>query len=83
MSWIFRLLRKALRTPAPSVTQDAALRIAAEEAIRRGDIPPRDPIAREGVKAWSVWLDSAFRPSRIVEIDNQTGEVRRYIAPPR
>lgn len=82
MSLLTPLFRRVLGMPAPSITRDAALRIASEEAARRGDSPPLHPIVHEGLRVWIAWLDSSLRPSRVVEIDNQTGEIKRYIAPP-
>jgi hypothetical protein len=83
MRWVIRFFRWVGGMPEPAVGREAALRIAREEAVRRGDIPPRTAAVHEGVRTWRVWLDSGLRPSRVVEIDNQTGQVRRYLSPPR
>jgi hypothetical protein len=83
MSWMMHLIRKLLGIPQPSITRDAALQIASNEAAERGDIPPRDPTVQEGLRIWLVLLDPSIVPCRIVEIDNQTGQVKRYLSPPR
>ncbi len=88
-AWL-RLLRMLFHVPAPRITREQAVEIALAEAVRR-DAPalrsshytsPR-PSAREGLRDWRVWLEPDFRPCRVVVIDNQTGEVKAYVAPSR
>ena len=90
MRWLLRMTRKFLGVQPPQVTPEQAIQIALEELAHRGGelrrssrFQPRGPRAKEGLRVWRVWLDPDFLPPRIVEIDNQTGQVRRYFAPPR
>ncbi len=90
MRLVMRFLRKLLGLPTPQVTSEQALRIALDEMARMGQnlrgnsLPnPRSPTAKEGLKVWTVCLDTDSLPQRLVEIDNQTGKVMKYFSPPR
>jgi hypothetical protein len=83
MHGVFWITRKILRVPAPKVAADQALQIAIGEAVRRGHGPLGSPTTSERLHTWVIWLEPLMRPCRIVEVDNQTGQVIKYLAPPR
>lgn len=90
MNAVLHLLRKMLRLSAPKIDRGQAIEIALAELGRRGGnllhtraLPARQPVAREGLKCWTVLLDPDFRPCRVVVIDNQTGAVINYVSPSR
>jgi hypothetical protein len=90
MSIWLATLRVLLRVPAPLITRQQAIAIAVAEATKRGAPPLSSghyaspgPSAREQLRDWAVLLEPDFRPSRIVVIDNQSGQVKAYTAPLR
>jgi hypothetical protein len=88
MKAVLRALRKLLRLPAPKISRQQAIEIALAELTRRSSAPlqtqlGRGPLAREGLKDWTVLLDPDFKPCRRMIIDNQTGEIVKYVSLPR
>jgi hypothetical protein len=83
MHGLFWMLRKIMRVPAPKVAADQALQIAIAEAVRRGHGPSSRPTIHEHIHIWAIRLDPKLVHPRIVEVDNQTGQIVNYLVPPR
>jgi len=87
MNWLLGITRLLLRLPPPRISPAEAVQLAVAEVARRGGglkhPPAEPPKAMEGLRDWEVWLDPGFIPSRVVVVDNQTGEIKKYLSPPR
>jgi hypothetical protein len=90
MNRVLWLVRKLMRLPPPQFSREQAVAAAVGEAIRRGLAPIQSmhhlsagPKAVEGLREWTVWLEPDFRPSRMVLVDNHTGQVTAFVAPRR
>ena len=82
MTLLLRALQKLLRVPAPRVAAEDALRIARAEAARR-EVKVGRLIVHEGLRKWIVWIDSDSKGSPVVEIDNQNGDIVKWVSLPR
>lgn len=88
MKSVLCTLRALLRQPPPKITRGQAIEIALAELARRDAAPLQMPDARgllthESIRVWTVLMDPDFKPCRRVVIDNQTGEVIKYVGFPR
>jgi hypothetical protein len=87
---LLKLIRRIRLIPEPRISRAEAIQRAIAEAMRHnkgewtqaaGATHP--PQAHEHLRYWSVWLEPDIRPSRVVQIDNQTGAVLLFGVPPR
>ena len=78
MKQLNRLLRKVLGIPSPRVSASEAIRIARNHA--GGHEISVQPEIIEGIRNWVILLDPDFRPCRRVVVDNQTGEIKKFIS---
>jgi len=87
MNSFLHLLRKALRLPPPRISREQAIEIALAHLAKCGESfiqcdNDHGPTVSEGLKTWIVSLDPDVIPCRVAVVDNQTGEVVKFVSPP-
>ena len=82
MKWVYRALRKLMGVPEPQINRDEALRIAQTEVEKRG-LRMGIPAVYEGIKTWTVWIRSDCKGGPFVVIDSRTGQILKWVSPPR
>jgi hypothetical protein len=82
MKWALRVVRKLLGIPGSQITRGDALAIALAETKKRGTQPGKLSV-HEGLRTWTVWIDSERVGSPFVVIENRDGIVLRWVSLPR